>query len=126
MICDTLGKTRPTAVDLFWALERMKNRFGELAAQNSDMTRIKQGLVEEATKAADSDPWKAGAPLDPRARWLSLPPIKATPEEWIWVRAHLLVGAARIRMDRVQKALTWCLITTALFLTWTALAFLHS
>src|SRR5262245_52293973 len=23
-LCDTLGKTRPTAVDLFWALERMK------------------------------------------------------------------------------------------------------
>lgn len=70
--------------------------------------------------------WKAGAPLDPRAKWLTLPPIKATPEEWIWVRAHLLVGAARIRMDRVQGALTWTLITTALFLAWTALAFVHS
>src|ERR1700745_1024260 len=23
-ICDTLAKTRPTAVDLFWAIERMK------------------------------------------------------------------------------------------------------
>jgi hypothetical protein len=67
--------------------------------------------------------WKAGAPLDPRARWLSLPPIEATPEEWTWVRAHLLVGAVRIRMDRVQRALTWCLITTALFLTWTAITF---
>jgi len=70
--------------------------------------------------------WKAGAPLDPRAKWLTLPPIKATPEEWIWVRAHLLVGAARIRMDRVQRALTWTLITTALFLAWTAMAFIHT
>ncbi len=26
-ICETLAKTRPTAVDLFWALERMKARF---------------------------------------------------------------------------------------------------
>src|SRR5467141_2752088 len=26
-ICDTLARTRPTAVDLFWALERMKRRF---------------------------------------------------------------------------------------------------
>ena len=68
--------------------------------------------------------WKAGAPLDPRARWLTLPPVKATPEEWTWVRAHLLVGAARIRMDRIQSALTWALITTALFLAWTAMAFL--
>ena len=25
-ICDTLAKTRPTAVDLFWAIERMKRR----------------------------------------------------------------------------------------------------
>jgi methylthioribose-1-phosphate isomerase len=29
-ICDTLAKTRPTAVDLFWALERMKRRFVDL------------------------------------------------------------------------------------------------
>ena len=26
-ISDLLGKTRPTAVDLFWAIERMKRRF---------------------------------------------------------------------------------------------------
>src|SRR5271165_1384524 len=29
-ICETLSETRPTAVDLFWALERMKMRFSEL------------------------------------------------------------------------------------------------
>lgn len=68
--------------------------------------------------------WKAGAPLDPRARWLNLPKINATPEEWTWVRAHLLVGAARIRMQRIQGALTWVLITTAFFLTWTVITFL--
>jgi hypothetical protein len=68
--------------------------------------------------------WKAGAPLDPRARWLNLPKIDATPEEWTWVRAHLLVGAARIRMERVQGALTWTLITTAFFLMWTVIIFL--
>lgn len=69
--------------------------------------------------------WKAGAPLDPRARWLNLQQIKATPEEWTWVRAHLLVGAARIRMERIRSALTWTVITTALFLAWTAIAFLR-
>lgn len=68
--------------------------------------------------------WKAGAPLDPRARWLHLPPIHATREEWIWVRAHLLVGAARIRMERVQRALAWTVATTGLFLAWTAMMFL--
>jgi hypothetical protein len=65
--------------------------------------------------------WKAGAPLDPRARWLHLPSIDATPQEWTWVRAHLLLGAARIRMNRVQSALTWAFVTTALFLAWMAL-----
>src|ERR1700739_654330 len=30
VICEALSKTRPTAVDLFWALERMKMRFAEL------------------------------------------------------------------------------------------------
>src|ERR1700751_4461087 len=47
-ICDVLAKTRPTAVDLFWALERMKRRFSELTARTSDILRIKQGMVEEA------------------------------------------------------------------------------
>jgi methylthioribose-1-phosphate isomerase len=47
-ICDTLAQTRPTAVDLFWALERMKRRFAELIAQSSDLAKIKQALVEEA------------------------------------------------------------------------------
>ena len=68
--------------------------------------------------------WKAGAPLDPRARWLHLPPIQATRDEWIWVRAHLLVGAARIRMVRVQRSLAWTLATTALVLAWTAMMYL--
>ena len=47
-ICETLAKTRPTAVDLFWALERMKRRFEELATHTSDLTTIRHGLVEEA------------------------------------------------------------------------------
>jgi methylthioribose-1-phosphate isomerase len=47
-ICDTLAKTRPTAVDLFWAIERMKRRFAELTAQNSGLSNIRQGMVEEA------------------------------------------------------------------------------
>ena len=68
--------------------------------------------------------WHAGAPLDPRARWLHLPPIEATEDEWIWVRAHMLVGATRIRMERVQSSLTWALLTTGVFLLWLVTAFL--
>jgi methylthioribose-1-phosphate isomerase len=48
LIVDTLAKTRPTAVDLFWALDRMKRRFAELSAQSSDLATIKHALVEEA------------------------------------------------------------------------------
>src|SRR6201998_3214182 len=44
-ICITLAKTRPTAVDLFWALERMKRRFAELTAQTSVLGKIKQAMV---------------------------------------------------------------------------------
>src|SRR6266478_13525 len=47
-ICDVIAKTRPTAVDLFWALERMKARFTDLIKQSSDLHKIKQGLVAEA------------------------------------------------------------------------------
>src|SRR5262249_52778468 len=48
VIADTLAKTRPTAVDLFWALERMKNRFDEVTARTSDFAQIKQAMIEEA------------------------------------------------------------------------------
>jgi methylthioribose-1-phosphate isomerase len=48
IIIETLAKTRPTAVDLFWALERMKRRFAELSSQTSDITKIREGLIHEA------------------------------------------------------------------------------
>ncbi len=47
-ICNTLAKTRPTAVDLFWALERMKRRFAELCATSKSLPEIKRAMVEEA------------------------------------------------------------------------------
>jgi methylthioribose-1-phosphate isomerase len=48
LICDTLAKTRPTAVDLFWALERMKKRFQELLASDADLAAIRSAMVAEA------------------------------------------------------------------------------
>ena len=47
-ICDVLAKTRPTAVDLFWALQRMKNRFEELAQSGANLASIRKSMVEEA------------------------------------------------------------------------------
>jgi len=54
-ICRTFGRTRPTAVDLFWAIQRFERRFNELAlaASGEDsaaLDRIRAGLVEEALK----------------------------------------------------------------------------
>ena len=71
-ICDTLAKTRPTAVDLFWALERMKSRFSGLTAHPSDLKKIKRGLVQEAQrihaekKATDKAIGRFGAEFMPR------------------------------------------------------------
>src|ERR1700737_1023143 len=46
-ICDVMAQTRPTAVDLFWAIERMKVRFAEVTAQSSDLEKIRRGMVQE-------------------------------------------------------------------------------
>jgi len=69
-ICDTLAHTRPTAVDLFWAIARMKRRFEELAA-SSDLETIRREIVSEAKKvhaekwATDEAIGRFGAPLMP-------------------------------------------------------------
>jgi methylthioribose-1-phosphate isomerase len=55
VICETLARTRPTAVDLFWAIERFKRRFEELALVvprdgTEAVGHIKAALVDEAQK----------------------------------------------------------------------------
>jgi methylthioribose-1-phosphate isomerase len=48
-ICDTMAATRPTAVDLFWAIERMKKRFyGAAAESGGDLARVRAAMVDEA------------------------------------------------------------------------------
>jgi methylthioribose-1-phosphate isomerase len=70
-ICQVIAKTRPTAVDLFWALERMKARFAEVAAQSFDLRDIKRALVDEAQqihlekKATDEAIGRFGAEFMP-------------------------------------------------------------
>jgi methylthioribose-1-phosphate isomerase len=71
-ILDTLAKTRPTAVDLFWALDRMNRRFSELSAQTSDLAQIKTALIAEAKavhlekRATDEAIGRFGAEFMPR------------------------------------------------------------
>ena len=64
--------------------------------------------------------WRTGAPVNPRPTWLSLPPVGTNPEEWTWIRAHLLVGAARLSRWRCHRADTWTYITAGGFLVWSA------
>src|SRR5215469_1593414 len=47
-ICDTLAETRPTAVNLFWAIERMKRKFEEVSELS--VPQIKQALITEARR----------------------------------------------------------------------------
>src|SRR3984957_20681003 len=47
-IREALAKTRPTAVDLFWALDRMTNKFAALEAAKSDLATMKREIVAEA------------------------------------------------------------------------------
>src|SRR5438876_3743050 len=71
-ICETLAKTRPTAVDLFWALERMKRRLAELTSESSDLGKIRKGMADEAQqihlekKATDEAIGRFGAEFMPR------------------------------------------------------------
>jgi methylthioribose-1-phosphate isomerase len=46
VICETLAKTRPTAVNLFWAIERMKTLYESQRGSSAEAIRIR--LVEEA------------------------------------------------------------------------------
>jgi methylthioribose-1-phosphate isomerase len=45
-VCDTLAATRPTAVNLFWALQRMKRLYASLRGRS--ISEIRERLVAEA------------------------------------------------------------------------------
>src|SRR6187431_1260304 len=54
-LCDLMAATRPTAVNLFWAIERMKRTFAESAQGGSSVDEIKQRLEAEARQIHDAD-----------------------------------------------------------------------
>jgi methylthioribose-1-phosphate isomerase len=45
-ICDALARTRPTAVNLFWAIDRMKHAFAE--SSRLSLPRLRTRLIAEA------------------------------------------------------------------------------
>ena len=54
-IADVMGKTRPTAVNLFWAIERMRRVFNEAKTVGEAISEIKQTLITEVKNIHDED-----------------------------------------------------------------------
>jgi methylthioribose-1-phosphate isomerase len=52
-ICGVMGDTRPTAVNLFWAVRRMLNKFELLRVR--PLAQLKQALIEEAQRMHAED-----------------------------------------------------------------------
>ena len=73
VIGDTLAATRPTAVNLFWAIARMRAHFAVLAAEpGATVASVQAGMIAEACHMYDEDIAACramgahGAPLLPR------------------------------------------------------------
>jgi methylthioribose-1-phosphate isomerase len=54
-ICDLMAATRPTAVNLFWAIERMKRTFSDAAQRGLSVAELKARLEDEARAIHDED-----------------------------------------------------------------------
>jgi methylthioribose-1-phosphate isomerase len=54
-ICDVMGQTRPTAINLFWAIERMRTHFNREKTRTQDVEELKKSLVAEAQKIFQED-----------------------------------------------------------------------
>ncbi len=54
-VAELLRQTRPTAVNLFWAIERMLKRAGELLAAQATLAVLTAALKHEAQAIADED-----------------------------------------------------------------------
>jgi methylthioribose-1-phosphate isomerase len=54
-VCEVLGATRPTAVNLFWAIERMRNLYAVLKHGGTPLKTIRKRLIEEAKRMHAED-----------------------------------------------------------------------
>ena len=54
-ISEVLAKTRPTAVNLFWAIDRMKRTFQKAKTEGKTVSEIKQILLEDAKAIHEED-----------------------------------------------------------------------
>ena len=53
--CDLLAATRPTAVNLFWAIERMKRVFAEAVRVGQSTHELKATISAESARVHDED-----------------------------------------------------------------------
>ncbi|MBS1817253.1 MAG: S-methyl-5-thioribose-1-phosphate isomerase [Acidobacteria bacterium] len=54
-VCDLMAGTRPTAVNLFWAIDRMKRSFAAGVAAGESVDQLKDRLDREADQIHDED-----------------------------------------------------------------------
>ena len=54
-LCEMMAATRPTAVNLFWAIDRMKRVFAEAAGSGQSVGQIQDRLEVEARRIHDED-----------------------------------------------------------------------
>ena len=54
-MCDVMAATRPTAVNLFWAIERMRGALAKAKAETKDVEEAKQRLTDEALNIFNED-----------------------------------------------------------------------
>src|SRR5579872_4013438 len=54
-LCDLMAATRPTAVNLFWAIERMKRTFAAAVQAGDSVEQLKDRLDREAEAVHDED-----------------------------------------------------------------------
>ena len=54
-ICARLAGTRPTAVNLFWAIDRMKTLFAKLRGAGASMAEVQKALKDEALAMYEQD-----------------------------------------------------------------------
>jgi methylthioribose-1-phosphate isomerase len=55
VIAKTLAQTRPTAVNLFWGIDEIRNLYNTLAAKNTSIAEIKSAVVAKARRMYDED-----------------------------------------------------------------------
>lgn len=54
-VCERILRTRPTAANLFWGVERMRWAFNRLRRDGASVEQIKSGLIAEAIRVHDED-----------------------------------------------------------------------